>query len=124
MRGTFTVDGDDGQAARGGDFEDRQIRQAVGADQQGFKDAAILQRHDDLIGIVDHMFVSNDVAAFIHNYPGAQSADLQLIMAGAVQPTVIDVNHRRGGAAYCLIVTGRRFICAVKLRRSQLIKLT
>ena len=72
----------------------------------------------------DPWFVGNDVAAFIHDHPGPQRADLQLIMAGAVKSTVIDVNHRRGGAAYCLVITGRRFICAVELRRSQLIELT
>ena len=68
MRLAIWIDGDNGQAG-GRDLQYRQIGHAIGTHQRRFKEAAILQRHDNLIGIIDHMLIGKDVAFCIHDHP-------------------------------------------------------
>lgn len=97
MRRSFAINRDSRQTAGGVDLQHRQIGQAVRPHQQGFKHAAILQGDDNLVGIVNDVFIGDDVAPVIHDHTGTERADLQLVMSRTVKPAVIDVNH--GGAA-------------------------
>ena len=120
----FAVNRNDRQTPGGIDFEHGKVGQAVRTHQQCFKHAAILQGNDDLVGIVDHMFVGNNVAALVHNHPGAQRADLKLVMGRAIEAAVINVNHGRGGTANGRVIGCWRFIRAVELGSGQFIELT
>ncbi|MNP15449.1 hypothetical protein D3C76_1078070 [compost metagenome] len=124
MRRAFTVNRNHRQAAGGRDFEHCQIGQAIGTDQKRFKDTSILQGNNYLIGVVDHMLVGNDVAALVHYHAGSERADLQLIIRRAVEATVINVHYGRRSTANGLVVTHRRLIGTVELRRRQLIELS
>ncbi|MNN59442.1 hypothetical protein D3C81_1745580 [compost metagenome] len=115
VRYPFVVDRDCGQPTRGVDFQHRQVSQGIGADQQRFKHASILQSDDDLIGIINHVFVGDDIAALIHDNAGAERADLELVVRRAVHTAVIHVNNGGGGTANRRVIAGRRFISTVKL---------
>lgn len=114
MWNAFRVNRDNRQAAAGVYFEHRQVSQGIGTDQQGFKYPSILQGDDYLIGIVDDVLVGEDISALVHDNAGAER---QLVMAGAVQRAVIDVDHRRRGASYRSIIAGGRFVSGIARRR-------
>ncbi len=112
MRRAFRVDRDHRQPTGGVDLQHGEVSQGVGSDQQRFEDAAVLQCDNDLIGIVDNMLVGQDIAALIHDHPGAKR---QLIMAGAVQGAVIDVHHGGRRAAYGGVIAHRGVVCRIVL---------
>jgi hypothetical protein len=82
MRYTFRIDRNDRQAAVALIFSTARSVRVSEPTSKRFKNAAILQGDDNLVGIVDDVFVGQDIAALIHDHAGAQR---QLIMAGAVQ---------------------------------------
>ena len=112
MRRAFRVDRDHRQPAGGVDLQHGEVGQGIGAYQQRFEDPAVLQRDDNLVGIVNHMLVGQDIAALVHDHPGAKR---QLIMAGAVQGAVIDVHYGGRRAAYGGVIARRGVVCRIVL---------
>ncbi|MNV52543.1 hypothetical protein D3C71_1446420 [compost metagenome] len=49
-------------------FQDCQIGQAVRADQQRLIAAAVLDDHGNLLRILDHVSIGQDIATFIHDH--------------------------------------------------------
>ena len=54
------------------DFEHRQIQLGIGADQPGLLGATIAQLHLNLVHLIDHVSVGDDVTFIGHNHAGAQ----------------------------------------------------
>ncbi len=101
--------GRDHRQVAGIDLQHRQIGQAVGADQQRFVAAAVLQHYGNLLGVFDHVAVGDDIAALVHDHAGAERQHV----GGAVQVAVVDVHHGGRGAAHCLVVAHRRFVAGI-----------
>ena len=108
-RGQRGFVGRDHRQVAGVDLQYRQIGQAVGADQQRFVAAAVLQHHGDLLGVFDHVAVGDDIAAFVHDHAGAERQHV----GGAVQVAVVDVDHGGRGAAHRLVVAHRCFVAGI-----------
>ncbi len=110
MRHAVRVNRDNRQTG-GGDFQHRQIGHRIRAHQVGFKEAAILQRDDNLIGIVDNVLVGKDVAFGVHDHAGTQRGNTAVVIA--VGAAVVDVDYRGHGAADAGIKAEWRLIVAV-----------
>ena len=111
MRHAVRVNRDHRQAGCG-DLQHSQIGHGVGSDQIGFKEAAILQRDDNLIGVIDHVLVGQDVAFGVHDDAGTECGNAAIVIA-AVGAAVVDVDYRRHGAADAGVKAERRLVFAV-----------
>ncbi|CCJ77820.1 hypothetical protein BN135_2884 [Cronobacter muytjensii 530] len=118
VRHTLRINRDNRQGG-GVDFQHREIGQAVGADQQRLEHAAILQRHDYLVGVVDHMFVGQNIAALVHDNAGAERADFELAAIAAAKAAIIDIHYRRRSATHRPVIAHGGLIVTVEPRLQQ-----
>ena len=72
------------------DFEHRQVQLGIGTDQPGLLGAAIAQLHLNLVHLIDHVIVGNDMTFISHNHPRTQRVLHQrLVSWSAKSPLLI-----------------------------------
>ncbi len=99
------------------DLQDRKVRVGIAADNMGIRYPAVLELHPHRFGVGNDVMIGDDVAALVHDHPGAQAAldsrpitgqDIseQLAQRRRYNPIPhqagrVDVHHGRRGAVDC-----------------------